>query len=197
MKIGAVVLAAGASTRMGAPKQLIEIDGKTMVRRAAESAVGADCQPVVVVLGAHFELVRERLAEMPVVIVENAHWRHGMASSIRAGLNEALRAEPELPAVMITLCDQPLVGGADLIRLVELFRESGKPVAAARYAGGVGVPAIFSRALFEELLGLEGDAGARRVISAHADEAVSLDMPSAAIDLDTPLDVESYSAKLH
>jgi molybdenum cofactor cytidylyltransferase len=197
MSLGAILLAAGASTRMGAPKQLIEIDGKTLVRRAAEAAMGTGSDPIVVVLGANLEFVREQLTDMPVCIVENHRWREGMASSIRAGLTEALRLAPDLSAVLITLCDQPLVGGADLLRLIDLYRSEGKLIAAASYGSGNGAPAIFAQPLFPELLRLAGDAGARRVIAAHAHEVAPLDMPSAAIDLDTPIDVESYSAKLH
>jgi molybdenum cofactor cytidylyltransferase len=108
-----------------------------------------------------------------------------------------LRLAPDLDSVLICLCDQPLVNGAELIRLVDLFRSSGKPIAASRYASRLGVPAVFAQALFAELFDLAGDTGARAVIRAHAHEAAALNMPSAAIDLDTPMDVESYSAKLH
>jgi molybdenum cofactor cytidylyltransferase len=190
MNVAAVLLAAGASTRMGAPKQLIEIDGKSMLRRAAEAVIATGCDPVIVVLGANAEVLREHLAGLPIRLVINERWQEGMASSIRAGLVDT-------DAALITLCDQPFVHAANLIALIELFRNSGKPIAAARYGGNLGVPAIFARALFPELLALTGDMGARRVIAAHADQVAALDLPDAAIDLDTPLDVESYSAKLH
>ena len=192
--IAALVLAAGGSSRMGGPKQLMELDGKTLLRRAVETAIASQAGGVVVVLGKEWERMAGETKGLAGTVVVNPEWQVGMSSSLQAGL-AALPDDAE--AVLITLCDQPLVTAEHLRQLLTLFLESGKPVAASRYAGALGVPAVVARSLFPELMQLTGDVGARRVIQAHADEAAVMDLPEAAIDLDTPIDLNSFSAKQH
>lgn len=191
-KIGLILLAAGASGRYGKfPKQLLIFRGKTLLRRAAENALAADCEKVCVVLGARAEELKSEIAGLPVEIVVNDDWQSGMNSSLKKGLEKLLEIEPELSAVAITLCDQPLVDAAIIERLIENFRQSDKPIAAARYAETVGVPAIFARSMFAEIFGLSENSGAKRLIKKYEDSVLKIPLPEAALDIDTAGDYES------
>ncbi len=196
MKIGALLLAAGGSRRLGFPKQTVMFEGITLLRRATEALLETGCEPVVVVLGAHRERMAREIAGLPIVVAENEAWESGMGSSVRAGLHEALRRAPDLGAILIGVCDQPGVTGADLRELLALYRTAGLPAAAARYGGALGVPAVFAQRLFGELLALEGDRGARRVIQKQGEQVAGLELPSAERDVDELEDLpEIQSAK--
>jgi len=194
VKTGAILLAAGASTRMGAPKQLIPFDGHSLLRRAAEAAIGSGASPVIVVVGALAEDMLPELDGLAVEPVVNDLWARGMSTSLRCGIQKLLAIAPQTEAALITLCDQPFITGAHLAALLEQFRA---PITASHYNTTLGVPAVFHRTLFPELEALEGDTGARRLLQLHASETIAFDLPEAAIDLDSPIDLNSFSAKLH
>lgn len=189
--VGVVVLAAGASTRMGEPKQMLKYGGETLLGRAVRAALGTRCRPVVVVLGSHSAAMLEEAAATGARVVVNEGWAEGMASSIRRGLRE-LEESADVDAVLLTLCDQPLVTAEILVRLVDVYRRRRAPLVASEYeSGGVrarGVPALFGRSLFPELFELRGAEGARRVIARHAEAASVIAVPEAAFDVDTPDD---------
>jgi molybdenum cofactor cytidylyltransferase len=143
--------------------------------------------PVVVVLGAAAQELRFELSDLGVRIAENASWRDGMSASIRVGLDE-LEAATEPDAVLFTTCDQPLVTPEILKRLAESFAATRPPAVACEYAGTLGVPALFERALFAELRRLSGDQGAKPVIDAHRRHVLRVPFEDAALDIDTPED---------
>jgi len=184
------VLAAGASRRLPGPKQLLRFRGTTLLRRAAQTAVAAECGPVVVVLGAASiaKQLRFELVDLDVRIVENARWKAGMSSSIRAGL-DAVEQAVAPDAVLIMTCDQPHVTATLLRQMVAAYRETHPPAVACAYAGTVGVPALFDRALFAELEALEHDQGAKRILERHLSRVVRLPFEEGAVDIDTPGDV--------
>jgi len=186
--VGAVVLAAGSSSRMGAPKQLLRFGGQTLLRRAALAALGAGCRPVVVVTGAYAELSRGELRGLEVLEAVNERWADGMASSIRAGLWALVGADAGASAVVLMLCDQPYVTPEVVASLVAAHSATGRPLVASRYGESFGAPALFARPLFAELAGLEGAAGAKQVIKSHASEAHFVDFPAGEVDVDTPED---------
>jgi molybdenum cofactor cytidylyltransferase len=187
--VGAVVLAAGGSSRLGRPKQLLVHEGRTLVRRSAEAAVAAGCEPVVVVVGAHGEAVATELAGLPVRTVENPEWQVGMGRSLRVGV----RALPEVDAVLVLLCDQLRVDSTHLEALVDTFVRTGSPIVASGYEGARGVPALFSRALLPELEALEADQGARKVIVRDASRVVEVPFPGGGEDVDTAADLSRLS----
>lgn len=191
--VGAVVLAAGSSSRMGSPKQTLQFRGESLLRRAARAALSAGCRPVIVVTGANAELSRGELDGLDVREVLNASWQTGMASSVRAGV-EAL-AGTDADAAVLMLCDQPHVTAEVVSGLVAAHRATGSHVVASTYGGGFGVPALFGRALFGELARLEGAAGAKQVIKRHASEAHFLPFPNGEVDVDTPDDFSRLTAK--
>lgn len=170
--IAAVVLAAGASTRLGEPKQLIVINGETLLERAVRTAREAGCVPVVVVLGANAERIREQCDLGDAVAVVNEAWEEGMASSIRIGVDALYGAE----GVVLMTCDQPAVTADHLRTLMG----SGE-VTASAYAGRRGVPAYFPANSVSELMQLRGDAGARELVRS----AAAVELAGGELDVDT------------
>jgi molybdenum cofactor cytidylyltransferase len=187
--IGIIVLAAGESSRMGEPKQLLRVAGETLLGRTVRAALETPCRPVVVVLGARADAVRDAVAAAEVRVVVNQVWAEGLSSSIRCGLR-ALAAIDEIGAAILLLCDQPFVTSEVIMRLVAAYHAQQTLLVAAEYeAAGEqtrGVPALFARRLFPELLALRGAEGARRLIRRHIAEATLVAVPEAAFDVDTP-----------
>jgi molybdenum cofactor cytidylyltransferase len=186
--IGAVILAAGASSRMGKPKQLLEFRGQTLVRRATLAAREAGCDPVVVVTGAHVETLEKELRGLNLRPINNPKWESGIGSSIRAGVQALLETDDKVTALILMLCDQPFVTSAILSGLLTAHRETGREIVASSYGGTFGVPALFGKAFFPELVRLKNDAGAKQVIQRHLARVHLLPFPQGEIDLDTPAD---------
>lgn len=195
--VGLILLAAGASTRMGTPKQLLTYRGCSFVRNMAEIALSSVCQPIVVVLGAYAERIKPEISNLPVQIVENQHWNEGMSASIRVGIAALSAVNHNLDAVLITLCDQPFVSSQALDQLVEAYCLTGKQIIASEYAKTFGVPALFSRTLFSELVALKSNEGAKKMIQKHSNQVFSVPFPEGAIDIDTPKDYEDLQTLLH
>ncbi|GLC25974.1 4-diphosphocytidyl-2C-methyl-D-erythritol synthase [Roseisolibacter agri] len=193
MRVGAVVLAAGASTRLGTPKQLLLHEGEPLVRRAARAVLEAGATPVVVVLGAESERVRTALDGLAgIELLVNERWSDGLATSLTSGVRTLL-AIALVDAVLLTLADQPLVGAPELAALVARLTDS-RGIVAAEYAGIVGVPAVVAREHVDALLGLSGDRGAGAWLRSLGDHVVRVPMPAAAMDVDTPSDAARLAA---
>jgi molybdenum cofactor cytidylyltransferase len=182
----AIVLAAGASTRFGSAKQLVRIAGRPMLHATVTRAVEVAGNAVIVVLGARADELAPLLSHSPASVVINREWREGLASSIRAGV---ARLPAACAGAMLLLADQPAVTAEDLRRLAGTWRRQPGYVAAAVYGTTVGVPAIFPRSAFSDLLQLRGDRGARALIQRNPDRLVRVPMESAAVDIDTPEDL--------
>lgn len=192
LSFGLVLLAAGASNRLGSfPKQLLEFRGKALIRRAAENALVSECGKICVVLGANAERIKGEIDDLPIEIIVNENWARGMSASLKCGLEQLLDVEPNLSAVVVMLADQPIVDAAIINRLLEAFSETRKPVIAAEYAETTGVPAIFARSMFDELMNLLADGGAKRIIKKYASSAGKISVPEAAFDVDTREDYEN------
>lgn len=190
IKIGGLLLAAGGSRRLGSPKQLLEYHGKTLLRRSTEALVDSKCEPIIVVLGAEIERSNVEIGDLDIKSIVNEDWATGMSSSIRVGMETMLLLEPEIDAVMITLCDQPFVTAEKIHIFIEAFKTQRSLIIAARYNDVLGVPALFSREMFDALTRLDGDKGARDLIRQEA-STFGIDLPEAAIDIDTQQDIIS------
>jgi molybdenum cofactor cytidylyltransferase len=186
--IAAVILAAGASSRLGRPKALVEHEGTSLLRRAVDAARGGGCEPIVVVLGARRVEVAATLAGLPLRVAVNAAWREGIASSIRAGVRSCGESAG-VEAALILTCDQPRLTPQLVRQLLERYdRRAGRIVACA-YAGGLGVPALFDRARFGELAALAGDRGAKGLIEGAREHVLEVAWPDGAFDVDRPADL--------
>jgi molybdenum cofactor cytidylyltransferase len=194
-RIGLVLLAAGASSRMKEPKQLLAFDGRSMLRRAVETALSSVCSPVVVVLGANYERTRAEIEDLPVAINFNADWAKGLSSSIGTGLKSLLELDRATAGALFALADQPLVGAAHLDRFVEVFTATRSLVVAARYRETTGVPALFAAEIFDELAALSGDRGAKALIEKYRARLATIDLPEAALDIDTPDDYRDLTRR--
>jgi molybdenum cofactor cytidylyltransferase len=177
---------------MGSPKQLLQINGTTLVRRAAEVALASRCEGVYVVVGAAEGAVRRELSELRLEVVENRQWAKGLAGSIRVGIEAVRDARPEFDAAILAPVDQPRIHSALLDELIEVFEGGERKIVACSYAGTVGAPALFSRRHFADLTALRGDRGAKSVLEARAAEVARVPFPEGATDLDTPGDFQRY-----
>lgn len=188
--VGLIILAAGSASRMGKPKQLLSYQGSSLISHAVEIGLNSTCKPVVVVLGAYLEKIKPKINKFPVQIIENPHWKTGMSSSIRAGITAIKENNPKLDAVIIALADQPLISSRIFNQLVQSYQQTENIIIAATYGDVIGVPALFSRVLFPELINLRGDRGAKALMRKYKDEVLNISIPEAAIDIDTPEDYE-------
>ena len=188
-QVAGIILAAGASTRFGQLKQLLDWGGVTLLAHVTDEALAAGLAPVIVVLGCGAEDARVALGDRPVQAVMNWRWEEGLSASVHAGL---IALPPQVEAAILMQCDQPLLT-ADLLRtVVACFEESGAAIVHPTHAGRRGTPTLFARRLFPELAAVRGDQGGRSLIARHKSEVATVEVvdPDALADVDTPADYE-------
>jgi molybdenum cofactor cytidylyltransferase len=178
MNVPAVILAAGASRRMGQPKQLALLDNETLLERTAKLCKEGGLHPIIVVLGASAEAILGQVSLIDVMVVMNETWNEGMASSIRVGVSVL---PPNVQGCVILTCDMPAVTAEHLNKLARCTE-----LTASSYTQRRGVPAYFPKALFGKLLGLQGDMGARGLLA----EGQEIALAGGGLDIDTPKDLE-------
>jgi molybdenum cofactor cytidylyltransferase len=189
-ELAVLILAAGPSSRMGQPKQQLSIDGKSLLARTAETALLSKVGKVTVVIGASEEVHRHLLQKVPVEIISNPDWQTGMGSSLKKGLQQAMSRNPRMEAILVMVCDQPFLRADHLQSLVKKYRETNSLVVASAYSNTTGVPAVFNQQLFNEILQLHDEEGAKKIIQQHGAESV--DFPGGDVDLDTPEDYKNF-----
>jgi molybdenum cofactor cytidylyltransferase len=192
-RVAGVVLAAGLSIRMGCNKMLLRIAGRSLVRRAVETALSARLDPVLAVVGHDRERVEAELHGLSCTPVRNPEYAAGMNTSLRAGI----RALPEdVEGAVVLLGDMPLVDASMVRSLVDLFHREQPPLAISTYDGVVAPPIVYGRALFDELRTLEASACGKSIVKAHRAEAGELRWPRETLtDLDVPEDLERMRAR--
>lgn len=183
----AVTLAGGASSRLGHPKQLLVWDKRTLLEHAVLKVGAVLHDRCVVVLGAHADAIQASVNLDGVGVIVNPDWQEGMASSIRAGIR-ALPASAS--AALILLCDQPLIGAEQIQALLNGWQQEPRRIAASEYRDGIGVPAVFPAEFFGELLALEGDRGAKRLLMKFSANLLKIPLPEAELDIDSAGDFE-------
>ncbi len=188
--IGIIILAAGASRRLGQPKQLLDFQGETLIQKVVKTALATPCRPIVLVLGAFYnEIVLEikKLQNFEIIITENKDWQQGMSSSVKLGLETLLHFNPDVNAALFLLSDQPLLTSGHLQKLTE---HSTASIIASNYNNRPGVPALFDKKWFPALMQLTGDQGARKLFDLYAEEVYTISFPEGAFDIDTPENYE-------
>lgn len=192
-RCAAVLLAAGASKRLGQPKQLVRLDSESLLRRTARLALEAGCSPTLVVLGFDASEMERELHDLAADVIVNQDWQEGMGASLRAGMEALRAADPQPQAVLILVCDQPRLTASHLETLLTGHKTatatSDIAITASVYASRAGVPAIFAARLFPELRSSQGDRGAKDLIHAHAAQVQGIPWPDGEIDIDLPSDL--------
>ena len=190
LQVALVLLAAGESRRMGTPKQLLTYQGFSLVRHATTEAIKSNCEPIVVVLGAKSDRIRGEINDLPVHITDNPRWQQGMSASIATGIATLLEMKIDLSAVIVALGDQPLITDRVYNCLIESYYQNQVKAVACNYSDTIGVPALFDCILVPELLNISDRGGAKQILHRYSDRAHNLDLPEAAIDIDTPADYQ-------
>jgi len=182
-----LILAAGRSSRLGSPKQLLELNGKTLLQKAIRTALEVS-ELVGVILGAHREKIEPTIEHLPVEFIFNKNWAEGLSTSIRVGIS--FLQQKDSKAVIIMLCDQPYVDAFLLKKIIANYEQTGKPIVACQYDDQPAVPALFDISFFEKLKNLKGDQGAKPLIMNHLEQTNFILFEKGKIDVDTKEDYE-------
>jgi len=184
---GIIILAAGNSSRLGQPKQLLDYQGKTLLRHTVEQALAVSSR-VIVITGSENSGIEKETGS--ALTVQNENWQEGMASSIHKGLNEMMVTYPETENILITVCDQPHIDASVLSELIKKSYSSGKGIMASHYSGTLGTPVLFSRSYFNDLLQLSGQEGAKKLLVKYRDDVGQVIFEKGSVDIDTPEDYQ-------
>lgn len=201
ISLGVILLAAGASVRLGKPKQLLAWKGQTLLQYVLSQVQSIELpelkeKKIVVVLGAHASSITPSITssitparttsavDIAYTLVYNEQWQSGMASSLRCGI-KALQEQGDIDALLLCLCDQPFITSSHFEKLLTALMMESKGIVASHYRDTDGVPAVFDTKYHAALAALQGDQGARALLKLHADDMLSVDCPEAAWDIDT------------
>ncbi|SKB52535.1 nucleotidyltransferase family protein [Dyadobacter psychrophilus] len=185
-----IILAAGNSSRLGEPKQLLVYQNKTLIRHIAEAAIEAKSAAVIVVTGSNAPSIEKELHSLSCHSVHNPDWESGMASSIVVGTDELMRTHPNIAGAIYAVSDQPFVSVALFDALINKALEKNSGIVASEYDNTFGTPVLFSNKYFPALLTLSGAEGAKKLVKKFADEATSIPFPLGSVDIDTPDDYQ-------
>lgn len=189
-KIGVIILAAGSSSRLGYPKQLVRFKGIPLLQRSIDVSESLKFTAKILVLGAKEAEISKEINSRSFDVVINENWEEGLGTSIRKGISEALKLEKELEHILIMLSDQPLVAKDNIEELVRVQLDSKKQATFSEYAGDIGVPAIFSSEIFSKLIKLKGDQGAKKLIYDRDFQYGTVQFENGNFDVDTIADVK-------
>ncbi|KQO20691.1 molybdopterin-guanine dinucleotide biosynthesis protein MobA [Flavobacterium sp. Leaf82] len=189
-KIAIIILAAGSSSRLGRPKQLLAYKNTTLLQNTIKEASSVENTFVIVVTGSNHDLIKTDLDSSKIKVTYNSNWESGMSSSINKGLSELLLLYPDCESCIFAVCDQPYVISKIFEDLIAEYQKTNKGIIASSYAETLGTPVLFDKKYFSNLLKLEGQEGAKKIINRFLDDAVSIPFEKGNIDIDTP---EDYS----
>lgn len=193
-QIVSLILAAGNASRMGIPKQLLTAENTTLLEKCIKTSLASSCEKTYVVLGANAELISNQLSNFKINIILNTDWQEGIASSIRTGVQTILEEDNTVDGVLILLADQVMVEAVLLNTLIDTYQSLNHKIVACKYAETIGSPALFDKSVISDLLKLEGNAGAKKVMEKHKEDLTLIDFPGGTIDVDT---LDDYKAYLH
>ena len=189
-KTGIIILAAGNSSRLGEPKQLLAFNDTNLLKNTVEAADLVPNSIVIVVTGSNRKLIEEQLDATQIKISYNPDWESGMSSSIVKGLNDLLLISPNIEKCIISVCDQPFISNSVFESLLEEYDNSGKGIVASAYAQTLGTPVLFDKKYFKEILELKGHEGAKKIINKFMDDTLAVPFEKGNIDIDT---LEDYN----
>lgn len=189
METGILILAAGNSSRLGEPKQLLNFKGKTLLRNVVEEALKVS-DSVIVVTGSNHSEISKEIDNLEVKITENISWNEGMGSSIKIGIAELLNSFPAVENCIISVCDQPFIEASVFSYLIQMQKDSQKEIVASKYSDTLGTPVLFSKKYFKELFCLSGSEGAKKLLQKFKDDIAEISFEQGAIDIDTPSDYQ-------
>ena len=186
--IAVLIMAAGQSSRMKGIKQLLPWNGTTLLQHTLNTILDIKKNKVFMVLGANSDLIEAelKLVKQPVALIKNEKWQKGLGSSIACGIDFILEQEHTIDGILICLADQPLLTDVYYKKLLQIFRTNEVAIVATKYPNKSGVPAVFSTKIAQELIHLNEDYGARRIMSKYKDNMIVLDAGEQIIDIDTP-----------
>jgi len=189
METGILILAAGNSSRLDEPKQLLRFNGKTLLRNVIDEAIKVT-ESVIVVTGSNHSQISKEITNPEIKIVENIKWNEGMGSSIKIGINQLLNRFPEVQNIIISVCDQPFIEASVFLDLIQMQKISQKGIVASKYSDTLGTPVLFIKKYFEEISKLSGQEGAKKVIQKFKDDIAEIIFEKGAIDIDTQSDYQ-------
>jgi molybdenum cofactor cytidylyltransferase len=185
---GIIILAAGNSSRLGEPKQLLQFQGKSLIRHITEAALEVAGSNVIVVTGSNSALIAQELEEFSCKSVFNANWPEGMSGSIKTGINALHSLNPSIAGTILAVSDQPFVSAKLFQNLIQLFENAKTGIVASAYGDSLGTPAFFATSYFPALLALTGAEGAKRLFKRYPDDISAYPFPQGSIDIDTQED---------
>jgi molybdenum cofactor cytidylyltransferase len=195
-QVGIILLAAGGSSRLGKPKQLLLYKGQTLLQNTLSVALTSNAQSVMVVLGANADILQTEITNGKIHVVVNDDWQEGMGSSIRTGVKAITEINPSTEGVILLVCDQPFINSALLNNLITAHQKTGKEIVACTYGNTFGPPVFFHQSLFSELLQLKGDTGARSIVQKHLDNMEAIPFPEGIFDIDTEGDYQKIKGSV-
>jgi len=190
-----IILAAGNSSRLGQPKQLLNYDGKTLLQIAIDAADESEAESKILVLGSEAEDIQKNIKLKSVYLTINQSWQLGMSKTLEVALNQLLEKNSALDQILVMLCDQPFVTPSLLNAMISTQASSGKGIVACKYQETLGVPVLFDKKYFQELLDLSGKKGAKELIFKHDDDLATVFFPEGKIDIDTKDDYDKLLGK--
>lgn len=190
-----LIIAAGASVRLGSPKQLLPWGNTTLLGHTVEQALNTGIKKINLVLGAHFEQVKASVSNYKLNVHYHANWQQGMGSSIAYGVTQILQQQKDTEAILILLTDQPLIDSAFINKLLQCTEQHPQQIIATWYGNRNGVPALFPKAFFPELLQLKGDEGARQLLNNSSIPILTVDGEDKQADIDTLEDYQKLKSR--
>ncbi len=188
----AIVLAAGASKRLGRPKQLIQIEGMAMLAHLINKISQAGFSKIMAVLGSEHQKMSDTISELPVYTVVNNQWQKGMGNSFSCGLKESLKKWPGMSHLLVSVCDQPFVPVSHFTAIKSKISEDPSLIVASGYNGTFGPPLVCGKTYFEEIIQLDGEKGAKSIFKKYHKQIEIIPCEECARDIDTPEDARTF-----
>jgi molybdenum cofactor cytidylyltransferase len=196
--IAILILAAGESSRMGTPKQLLKWKNTTLLEHAIATAQKAKASKTITVLGANYQVIKAKINHDKVEILKNDNWELGLGNSIAFGVNNILKRDANFNAILVMLVDQPLIDSAYLNSILEKYEKGMSQIIATSYKGKKqGVPVLFDAIYFKELSQLYDDKGAKTILQKHSEKVLAINADNRVSDIDTLEDYERLYNAIH